>query len=270
MKLSHLLASLLFTAPMCGFAQPADVARLESSPRHHEWVEVKHGDRVVHTFVAYPEKSGKTATVILIHENRGLTDWVRATADKLAGEGYLVLAPDMLSGTAPGGGRTKDFASSDAAREGIGKLKGADVLADLGAVADYAKTIPAASGTLFVGGFCWGGSKTWDFAASRGDLSGAYVFYGTPSDATLEQAAKIPCAVHGFYGGNDARVNATLEKTSAAMKAAGKTFEPVIYDGAGHAFMRLGEDPAPTAANKAAMQKAWERWLKLLAASGRS
>jgi carboxymethylenebutenolidase len=263
------LFGFLFAAPMCAFAQPADVARLEASPRHHEWVEVKRGDRVIHTFVAYPEKSGKTAAVILVHENRGLTDWVRATADKLAGEGYLVLAPDFLSGAGPGGGRTKDFASGDAAREGIGKLKAADVAADLNAVADYAKSVPAASGTLFVGGFCWGGGRTWDFAVARGDLAGAFVFYGTPSDEALGQVEKIPCAVHGFYGGNDARVNATLEKTSAAMKAAGKTFEPVIYDGAGHAFMRLGEDATPTPANKAAMEKAWERWLKLLAVTGK-
>jgi carboxymethylenebutenolidase len=267
MMLSRLLALVLFAAPLGAFAQSADIARLEASPRHHEWAEVKRGDRAIHTFVAYPEKSGKTAAVILIHENRGLTDWVRATADKLASEGYLVLAPDMLSGAGPDGGRTKDFPSGDAAREAIGTLKAADVVADLDAVADYAKSIPSANGTLFVGGFCWGGSKTWDFAAARGDLAGAYVFYGTPSDATLAQAGKIPCAVHGFYGGNDARVNATLEKTAAALKAAGKTFEPVIYDGAGHAFMRLGEDATPTATNKAAMEQAWERWLKLLAAA---
>lgn len=264
---SRLLSLALFAAPLCAFAQPADVARLEASPRHHEWVEVKRGEHVVHTFVAYPEKSGKTAAVILIHENRGLTDWVRATADKLAGEGYVVLAPDLLSGTGPNGGRTKDFASGDAAREGIGKLKVVDVTADLGAVADYAKTIPAANGTLFVGGFCWGGARTWDFAAARGDLAGAFVFYGTASDDALANAQKVPCAVYGFYGGNDARVNATLEKSAAAMKAAGKTFEPVIYDGAGHAFMRLGQDASPTPANKAAMEQAWARLLKLLANS---
>ncbi|MGC4073564.1 MAG: dienelactone hydrolase family protein [Nibricoccus sp.] len=267
MNFCRLLAIALFAAPVCAFAQPADLARLEASPRHHEWVEVKRGEHVVHTFVAYPEKSGKTAAVILIHENRGLTDWVRATADKLAGEGYLVLAPDLLSGTGPNGGRTKDFASGDAAREAIGKLKAPDVVADLGAVADYAKTIPSASGTLFVGGFCWGGGRTWDFAAARADLLGAFVFYGTPGDGTLENAKKIPCAVYGFYGGNDARVNSTLEKSGAALKAAGKTFEPVIYDGAGHAFMRLGEEATPTPANKKAMEEAWVRLLKLLAST---
>ncbi len=269
MNILRSLAVVLFAAPVGAFAQSADVARLEASPRHHEWVEVKRGEKVVHTFVAYPERSDKTAAVILIHENRGLTDWVRATADRLAGEGYLVLAPDLLSGTGPNGGRTKDFASGDAAREGIGKLKAPEVVADLGAVADYAKTIPAANGALYVGGFCWGGGRTWDFAAARGDLAGAFVFYGTATDDALARAEKIPCAVHGFYGGNDARVNATLEKTGEAMKAAGKIFEPVIYDGAGHAFMRLGEEATPTTANRKAMEEAWARWLKVLVASQR-
>jgi carboxymethylenebutenolidase len=265
MKYLLLCVTALFAAPLSAFAQSPELARLDASPRHHEWMEIKRGDRVVHTFVAYPEKSQKTAAVILIHENRGLTDWVRATADKLAGEGYLVLAPDFLSGAGPDGGRTKDFASSDAAREAIGKLKSADVTADLHAVADYARTIPSASGSLFVGGFCWGGGRVWDFAVSGADLSGAFVFYGTASDDALAKADKISCGVYGFFGRNDARVNATLEKTSAAMKAAGRTFEPVIYEGAGHAFMRLGEDGTPTPANKAGMAEAWERWLKLLA-----
>lgn len=269
MKKILLGSVVVVAASLHAFAQSPELARLEASPRHHEWVEVKRGERAIHTFVAFPEKSGKTAAVILIHENRGLTDWVRATADKLAGEGYLVLAPDLLSGAAPGGGRTKDFASSDAAREAIGKLKAPDVTADLHAVADYAKTIPAANGTLFVSGFCWGGTRVWDFAVSRADLSGAFVFYGTATDDALAKAEKIPCGVYGFFGGNDARVNATLEKTSAALKAAGKIFEPVIYDGAGHAFMRLGEEGTPTPANKAGMEKAWERWLALLGEAGR-
>lgn len=267
MILRRLFTLIAFAAPLCAFAQPASLARLEASPRHHEWVEVKRGDRVIHTFVAFPQATGKTGAIILIHENRGLTDWVRATADKLAEAGYLVLAPDMLSGAGPDGGRTKDFASSDAAREAIGKLKTPDVVADLGAVADYAKAIPASNGRLVVGGFCWGGTQTWQFALKRADLVEAYVFYGTAPGDEATPFAAIPCAVRGFYGGSDARVNSTLDKTSAAMTAAGKTFDPVIYDGAGHAFMRLGEDAEPTPANKAAMEQAWKRWLELLALS---
>jgi Dienelactone hydrolase and related enzymes len=250
-------------------AQSSPLERLEASPRHHEWVEVPGAGRPLHIFVAYPEKHDKTAAVILIHENRGLNDWLRATADKLAGEGYLVLAPDLLSGHAPGGGRTKDFASGDAAREAIGRLKTEDVVTDLHAVAEYAKTIPSFNGKLMVGGYCWGGSTVWNFVVARRDLVGAYVFYGSASDAALARVAEIPCAVHGFYGGNDARVNSTLGKTEAAMKAANKTFEPVIYDGAGHAFMRLGEEANPMPANRAAYEQAWKRWLELLEAASR-
>ena len=253
----------LFLLPVFAVAQPAPLSRLENSPRHHEWVEVKHGERTVQTFVAYPQNKNKAASVILIHENRGLTDWVRAVADQLAENGYIALAPDFLSGAAPGGGRTKDFASSDEAREAIGKLQPATVVADLNAVADYAKGLPAADGRLAVAGFCWGGTQTWRFAFVRSDLSQAFVFYGTAPD-TPEAFAGIGAAVYGFYGGNDARVNATIERTTAAMTAAGKSFEPVVYDGAGHAYMRLGEVENATAPNKEAMEKSWARWLELL------
>jgi carboxymethylenebutenolidase len=192
-----------------------------------------------------------------------LNDWAQAVADRLAEAGYIAIAPDLLSGMAPGGGRTKDFASPSAATEAIGKLVPADVVANLGAVADYAATIPSANGKLAVVGFCWGGGQTWRFALARSNVVLACPFYGTaPKDADY---SKIPCPVQGFYGGNDARVNSTLEATTAGMKAAGKTFEPVLYEGAGHAFMRAGEDADASPANKAAMTAGWARLLKLLA-----
>ncbi|HET7537156.1 MAG TPA: dienelactone hydrolase family protein, partial [Candidatus Didemnitutus sp.] len=199
------------------------------------------------------------------HENRGLTDWVRTVADRIAEAGYIAITPDLLSGKAPGGGRTKDFASQSDATEAIGKLVPADVTADLGAVADYAATIPSANGKLAVIGFCWGGGQVWRFALARPGLVLACPFYGTaPKDADF---SKIPCPVQGFYGGSDSRVNATLDATSAGMKAAGKTFEPVLYEGAGHAYMRGGEAVDGSPANKAAMTASWERLLKLLAAA---
>ncbi len=261
-------ALLLFLAlGTAALAQSTATSRLDNSPRHHEWVEIKRGDQVVHTFVAYPEVKDKALTVLVIHENRGLTDWVCAVADRLAEAGYIAIAPDLLSGMAPGGGRTKDFPSQSAATEAIGKLVAADVSANLGAVADYAATIPSANGRLAVIGFCWGGGQTWRFALARPGLVLACPFYGTaPKDGDF---TKIPCPVYGFFGGNDARVDSTLDATAASMKAAGKTFEPVLYDGAGHAFMRLGEEPDATPANKAAMTASWERLLKLLAAAAK-
>jgi carboxymethylenebutenolidase len=255
------LCGLLFAASS-GVAQDASLARLENSPRHHEWVTLESSAGKVDTFVVYPERSDKALAVIVIHENRGLSDWVRSVADRLAEAGYVALAPDLLTGKAPNGGRTSDFASSDDARNAIYALDGDAVIANLNAVADHAKSIPAASGKLAVAGFCWGGSQTWRVAIARDDLSVACPFYGTaPDDSAM--FASIECPVYGFYGGDDNRVNATIERTVAAANSAGKTYEPEIYEGAGHGFMRRGEEEVDTA-NTRAMKQGWERWLELL------
>jgi carboxymethylenebutenolidase len=110
-------------------------------------------------------------------------------------------------------------------------------------------------------GFCWGGSKSFAFAAHRKDLSAAFVFYGTgPADVTT-----ITAPVYGFYAGNDARVGATVPATTDAMKAAGKKYEPVTYDGAGHGFMRAGEDPNNTVpGNKTAREQGFNRLVSLI------
>lgn len=224
-------------------------SRLENTPRHDEWVQAGN----VRTYVVYPQVSNKAPAIVVIHENRGLTDWVRTVADRLAENGYIAVAPDLL-------GDTKSFPSEDAAREAIGKLDRAKVIEDLRAVVDYARKIPAANGKVSVAGFCWGGGKAWEVAQNIDGIAKAYVFYGTgPQDVS-----GIEAPVYGFYGGNDARVNATIPASEAAMKAAGKTYEPVIYEGAGHAFMRLGEMPDGDPANKKAREDAWTRWLTLL------
>lgn len=238
-------------------------SRLENMPRHDEWVEITHDGRTVRAYVVYPERADRGPAIVVIHENRGLTDWVRTVADRLAEEGYIAVAPDLLSGTAPNGGGTRDYPSEDAAREGISKLPREQVLADLRAGVDYARKIPSSNGKVAVGGFCWGGARTWDAANAIPGLFGAYVFYGTgPQDPA--GVANIEVPVFGFYGGDDARVNATIPKTEELMKAAGKRFEPVIYDGAGHAFMRSGEAPDASEANRKAREEAWARWLAVL------
>ncbi len=253
-----------FCAAWPAWAQPHVRERLEKSPRHHEWVQIRHHDRVVHAYLVYPERKEKTPVILVIHENRGLTDWVRSVADQVAEAGYIALAPDLLSGMGPGGGKTSDFPSEDAAREGISKLPPDQVTADLNAVADYAKNIPASNGKIAVAGFCWGGMQAFRFATSRADLAAAYVFYGTGPDSA-EAVGRIRAPVYGFYGGNDARVNATIPKSEELMKAAGKVYEPVIYEGAGHGFMRTGEEPDASPENRRAREQAWERWKKLLA-----
>ena len=134
--------------------------------------------------------------------------------------------------------------------------------ADLNAVADHVAKLPACNGKVAVAGFCWGGAQTFRFATNRPSIAAAYVFYGTGPDESA--VPKIQAPVYGFYGENDARLNATIDKSAAAMKAAGKTYEPVIYKGAGHGFMRAGEEPNAMPANKQAREDAWARWKDLL------
>jgi carboxymethylenebutenolidase len=236
-------------------------AQLEKSPRHSEWVTVKHDGRQVETFVVYPESKAKTPAVIIIHEIFGLSDWVQDLADQVAAAGYIAVVPDLLSGMGPGGGRTKDIAR-DKVMEAVSHLNPDQVTADLDSVADYANKLPASNGKLFVAGFCWGGSQSFRFATNRADLSAAFVFYGAPPDK--DAMARIKAPVYGFYAENDARISATLPDTTTQMKAAGKTFDPMVYEGAGHGFMRAGEAPDTNDANRKARQQAWIRWKDLL------
>jgi len=244
-------------------AQDWAKSRLDKSPRHLEWVKVKHGDREVNCFVAYPEVKDKATAVIVIHEIFGLTDWVRGVADQLAEAGYIVIAPDLLSGAGPNGGGTASLGGGDDVRKAITSLPPDQVTADLNAAAEYLKGLPACNGKIVVAGFCWGGGQAFRYVTNNKDLKAAFVFYGPPP--TSEEAlAKINCPVYGFYGGNDARITATVPATSEQMKKAAKTYEPVSYEGAGHGFMRSGEAPDASAPNQQARTQAWSRWRELL------
>ncbi len=253
------------TPPSPATAQEWAVERLEASPRHHEWVDVPVGEegRTVRSFVAYPEASGKTLAVVVIHENRGLTDSVRLFADRVAAAGYLAIAPDLLSGFDAEHPHTGAFESSDAARSAIYELDADQVTRDLLAVQRHVAGLPAASGETVVAGFCWGGSQSFRFATHAPDLAAALVFYGTAPDDP-ERIAAIEAPVYGFYGGEDERVNATLPETRRLMEEAGKTYEVEVYDGAGHAFMRHGDDPEGSPEARKARDAAWERIEKIL------
>ena len=245
------------------WSQPWARERIAKSPRHSEWATVKHDGRSVETLIVYPESKDKRPVVLIIHEIFGLSDWAQELADEVAAAGYIAVAPDLLSGAGPNSGRTKDFPAGGV-MEAIGKLPPDQVTADLNAAADYGLKLPAANGKLYVAGFCWGGSQTFRFATNRGDLSAAFVFYGGPPEKPAMSRIKAP--VYGFYGGNDARIDATIPETAEAMKAAGKTYDPVTYEGAGHGFMRAGETPDDSnSANKKARDEAWARWKSLLA-----
>jgi carboxymethylenebutenolidase len=197
----------------------------------------------------------------VIHEIFGMTDWVEEVADELAAAGYIAVAPDLLSGMAPNGGRTSDFPQGGVG-PAIGKLPPDQITADLNAVADYSLKLPASNGKISVTGFCWGGGQSFRFATNRPDLNAAFVFYGPPPDKAA--MARIKAPVYGFYAGNDARIDATIPATEEQMKAAGKSYEPVIYDGAGHGFMRAGEAPDANEGNRKARTEAWARWKSLL------
>src|SRR6185312_3117242 len=278
MKRTLAFTIVLLLCLSTGFAQDWAKQKLDKSPRHGEWVDIKHDNRTVHAFVVYPETRAKAPVVIVIHEIFGLTDWARSVADQLAANGYIAIAPDLLSGMGPKGGGSSEFSSQEVGKA-ISELNPDQITADLNATADYAKKIPAGNGKIAVSGFCWGGGQSFRFATNRKDLSAAFVFYGPgPADVSA-----ITAPVYGFYAGEDARVDATIPATTEAMKKAGKKYDPVTYEGAGHGFMRAGEDPANDAAiantgadpetkkkhdmavaNKKAHDQAWQRWLQLL------
>ncbi len=260
--MKYLALLLVLATAQVAAAQDWAKAKLEQSPRHREWVTVKHGDRSVETFVVYPESSTKTPAVLVIHEIFGMTDWVQDVSDEFAAAGYIAVAPDLLSGMGPNGGRSNSMDQS-AATEAVGKLNPDQVTADLNAAADYAKTIPSFNGKLFVVGFCWGGGQSFRFATNRHDIAADFVFYGPPPPK--DAMARITAPVFGFYAGNDMRIGATVPQTITDMKELGKTYEPVTYAGAGHGFMRAGEDPSATPDNKKARDDAWVRLKSLLA-----
>ncbi len=257
----HRLPVLTALALLASFnvtAQDWAKTRLDKSPRHLEWIKIPQGKREVQAFIGYPEVSGKVPAVILIHEIFGLTDWVRGMTDQFAEAGYIAIAPDLLSGAAPNGGGTSDLGGPDGVRRAISSLPPSQVTADLKAVIDYVSKLPACSGKVVVAGFCWGGGQSFRFATDDKELKAALVFYGTGPTARPD-IDRINCPVYGFYGGNDARVTATVPKTTELMKESGKTYEPVVYEGAGHGFMRGGEAPDARPADQKARDAAWTR-----------
>ncbi len=257
-----LLASLA-VAQEAKPAIPSDgdnaAAALAASTRHGEWADVAlpGGDTKIKSWVVYPERADKAPVVLVIHEIFGMTDWVRGVADQLAAEGFIAVAPDLLSGKGPGGGGTESF-EGDKAREAIRLLQPDEVTARLNAVRDYALALPAAGGKTGVVGFCWGGSQVWNYAVRQPGVNAAVAYYGSgPTEAA--DYAKITCPVLGLYGSDDARVNATIETSEKAMSAAGKSYSKTVFEGAGHGFLR--QQTARDGANQKAATAAWTQTL---------
>lgn len=243
-------SSVLQTALPAGAADANQ--RIETSPRHGEWVMVRSGQDSIRSWVVYPERSDAAPVVVVIHEIFGLSNWIRAVADQLAAEGFIAIAPDLLTmknvPVLPDG-----EVDAQVARSEIRTLDPSDVNRYLSAVGEYGMSLPAAKRTYGVVGFCWGGSTSFAYAVAAPGLAASVVYYGT-SPAT-ESLTSVRAPVLGLYGGADNRVNATIPAADSAMKAMGKTYEPHIFDGAGHGFLR--QQDGQDGANMAATREAW-------------
>jgi carboxymethylenebutenolidase len=208
--------------------------QLEAATTHGEWVRVAGagGDTVV-GYLAYPERPDPAPGVIVIHEIFGLTDWVRTVVDDFAARGYVAIAPDLLS-------RRGGTPSPDEARRLISELPRDSVWVDLDATFEYLRSLPAVRGeAIGVIGFCWGGRRSFGYAAQNPRLRAAVVCYGsTPGPEAL---SRIEAPVLGVYAENDARINEEIPQTVAAMRDLEKRYEYAVYPGTGHGFLRRGE-----------------------------
>ncbi len=265
-----MITSLMLAGGVSLVAQEKDLppgeeqakAFLEKSPRHGEFVDIKlpGSSTLINTWVVYPERKDKAPVILVIHEIFGLSDWIRALGDQLAKDGYIAVVPDLISGMGPGGGGTDSAKSRDDVVKLIRGLTSEETIARLNAVREYAIRFPSDNGKCATVGFCWGGTNSYLYATAQPELNAAVVYYGTSPDSAALSIIKAP--VFGNYGGDDARVNATIDPASIEMKRLGKVYEYEIYDGAGHGFLRqqIGREGA----NKRATEKAWPKTLAFL------
>jgi carboxymethylenebutenolidase len=272
-------APALQAAPV-NIALPADeagvAARLATS--RGEFVTLDVGGTPMRTWVVRPQQQGPAPVVIVIQEIFGLSDWIRGVADQLAAEGFIAVAPDLL-------GDSTQVAAAEMTQAHFA-LQPADIVAKLKAAREHGLTLPNANGKSATIGFCFGGNQSFLMAVEEPSLNAAIVYYGTaPTDAPAaagggrgrgrggapaafvpsDRLANIQAPVLGLYGGltEDARIGASLAPTEAKMKELGKTYEPHVFEGAAHGFLRAqtGNDGA----NMKATQEAWPltvNWIK--------
>ncbi len=235
---------------------PADaehaMERLNSSPRHGEWATVsRSGTDSIRAWVVYPERKAKAPVIIVIHEIFGLSTWVRAVADQLAADGFIAIAPDLLTMKPRAAG--SDTLTQQEATAAIRTLDPAWVQQQIDNAAKYGMALPAAQPRYGIVGYCWGGGISFAHATHSPSLGASVVYYGTSPPS--ERLSSVTAPVLGLYGGNDARVNATIPPADSAMRALGKTYVHHIYDGAGHGFLR--QQSGANGANMTATQQAW-------------
>ena len=233
---------------------------LDGSTRHGEWVDIELPDGAgdLLSWVVYPERAEKAGVVLVVHDIRGMSDWIRAVADQLAQDGFIAIVPDFLSGKGPDGGGTESLGRE--VGQAIRKLGEAEVVARLDAAKAYGESLPASNGSSGVLGFCWGGTQSFLYALAQPQLGAAVVFYGNVPGSTAdsvpdERIAKIAAPVLGLYGGRDARINATLPPTIRSMMDQAKTYAFHSFEGAGHGF--VSHQGQADGANHRAARHAW-------------
>jgi carboxymethylenebutenolidase len=228
------------------------LARLGSSPRHSEWVTIHTGSRdSLRAWVVYPERSSKAPVILVVHEVYGVSSWIRSVADQLAADGFIAIAPDLL--TMKNLPDVPDSVLAPLAVAAVRSLDPAWVQGQLDAVARYGMSLPAAEKKYGIVGFCWGGGISFAHAVHSPGLGASVVYYGTsPKTADLDS---VRAPVLGLYGGNDARVDATIPAADSALRSLGRTYVYSIYPGAGHGFLR--QQTGMDGANMAATRAAW-------------
>ena len=205
-------------------------------------------------YVAKPKRAGKYGSVIVIHENRGLTLHIKDIARRVAKAGYLAMAPDALS---PFGGTP---ANDDEARGLFSKIESTKNLNNFLKGFDYLKSRPDSNGKTACVGFCWGGGLVNQLAVNSPSLLAAVAYYGGQPAATDVPKIKAEMLLH--YGGLDTRIDAGIPAYEAALKASGVKYQIFVYEGANHAF---NNDTSAERYNAAAAKLAWDRTLSLFA-----
>jgi len=241
------------------------VQKLSESPRRREMVKLPGTNRTLQAFVVYPATKEKVPVVMMVPEDQGLNDWAKAMADEVAMMGYIVVVPDLLAGHGPNGGGRDSFPDTKSALMAHFLLTEQIMTADMNAWADWSEKLEQCNSKIAVMGFGWGGGRAFQFATQRKKLDAVYIFYdAAPS---LKALAGLTAPVYGFYAEIDSRVIKSLDGTKAAMAELGKKYEPVVYLGAEHMFVRLGEMPGNTnPANTEARYMAMARLQQLLKA----
>jgi carboxymethylenebutenolidase len=212
---------------------------------------ISAGTDSIRAFVVYPERKTKAPVVVVVHEIYGLSPWIRGVADQLAADGFIAIAPDLL--TSKNLPNSTDSVSAEQAVAAIGTLNQDDVQRWLTAAANYAMNLPSAVKKYGIVGYCWGGGVSFAHAVHSPSLGASVVYYGTSPDSAALPSVKAP--VLGLYGGRDARVNATIPRADSILRKLGRTYEPHIFEGAGHGFLR--QQGGQNGANLTATQQAW-------------